>query len=159
MRMETGNATLERMHVASPSFENAARIPAHFTCDGANTSPAFALSDVPENAKSLALIVTDPDAPRETWTHWTAWNIDPKTDLVAENTIPPGSVQGVTSFGKPGYGGPCPPSGVHRYFFTFYALDAFLDIPATADRIGLEMAMQGHVIAKAEFMGTYGREQ
>src|SRR3989344_873103 len=117
------------MNLSSPAFEHHQPIPAKYTCDGENINPLLQFSDIPDSTKSLVLIMDDPDAPAGLWVHWTIWNIDPGTAEIAENSVPPGSIEGVTSFGKPGYGGPCPPSGTHRYFFKFFALDTKLDIP------------------------------
>lgn len=143
------------MNISTPTFEHEAVIPAKFTCEGDGINPLLELHDVPREAKSLALIMDDPDSPTGTWVHWTMWNIDPATIEIAEGEVPHGAVQGQTSFGVPGYGGPCPGKGSHRYFFKLYALDTLLDIPITSDKAALEAAMQGHVIGQAELMGTY----
>jgi Raf kinase inhibitor-like YbhB/YbcL family protein len=146
------------MRIESPSFAQNGAIPAAHTCDGGDISPPLAISGVPEGAASLALIVDDPDAPIGTWTHWTVWNIPADSASIAEGSVPRGAVEGTTSFGKTGYGGPCPPSGTHRYFFKLYALDAALSLPPSADAAALEAAMEGHVIDKAGLVGTYARE-
>jgi len=146
-----------RMKIQSPQFDQNAPIPAIFTCDGDNISPPLAISGVPEEAKSLALIVDDPDAPAGTWVHWTVWNIPPQTPLIEAGNAPAGSVQGVTSSGRAGYGGPCPPSGTHHYFFKLYALDAVLDLSAKAKAAELEAKMVPHVLDKAGLIGVYGR--
>ena len=145
------------MQIASDAFDNKHNIPAKFTCDGEDINPPLDFSEVPDEAKSLVLINDDPDAPEQTWVHWIVWNIDPSTEYIEENSIPAGSVEGVTSFGKRGYGGPCPPSGEHRYFFKLYALDIELDLPEDADKAELEEAMDGHIIDEAEFIGLYSR--
>lgn len=145
------------MRITSPSFENNAAIPARYTCDGENIHPPLTVSGVPANAKSLMLIVDDPDAPRGVWVHWTVWNIDPTTREITERSVPAGAVEGKTSFGKSGYGGPCPPSGTHRYFFKLFALDATLDLPPETDAAGLERAMEGHILDRAELMARYRR--
>lgn len=147
--------SLRFMKIESNSFSHNSSIPSQFTCDGNNTSPHLAFSGVPKNAKSLALISDDPDAPRGTWVHWLVWNIDPATTEIRERTTPQGAVEGTTSFGKTGYGGPCPPSGIHRYFFKLYALDAVLDLGTDADKAALENAMDGHIIDRAEMIGLY----
>ncbi|RLF04972.1 MAG: YbhB/YbcL family Raf kinase inhibitor-like protein, partial [Thermoprotei archaeon] len=98
------------------------------------------------------------DAPMGTWVHWTVWNIDPKTVEIPENSVPEGAVEGITDFGKPGYGGPCPPSGTHRYFFKLYALDTTLDLGSDATKSDIEKAMEGHILEKAELIGRYSRE-
>ena len=94
-----------------------------------------------------------------TWVHWLLWNMDPKTREIAENSIPRGAVEGTTSFRKTGYGGPCPPSGTHRYFFKLYALDTILDLPPSADKATLETAMEGHITGEAELIGLYQRSR
>ena len=148
----------ENMTIASSQFRHNGRIPAKYTCDGDNVSPPLEVRDIPEASKSLALIVDDPDAPAGIWVHWTVWNIDPKTAQISENGIPAGAVEGRTSFGKPGYGGPCPPSGTHRYFFKLYALDTILDLSTQADMRMLEGAMKGRILDKAELIGLYNRK-
>jgi len=150
--------TKTNMVISSPVFKNKGLMPVKYTCDGADVNPPLIISDVPEGAKSLVLIVDDPDAPAGTWVHWTVWNINPKTEEIAENSVPADSVEGITSFGKYGYGGPCPPSGAHRYFFKLYALDTALDLDKEAKAPDIEEAMAGHVLAKAELMGKYSRQ-
>jgi len=145
------------MHITSSAFAHKEPIPSKYTCDGEDVSPPLVFADVPNDAKSLVLINDDPDAPRGTWVHWTMWNIDPTVREVPENTVPPASVEGTTSFGKPGYGGPCPPSGTHRYFFKLYALDTLLDLAPETDAATLEKAMDGHILAQAELIGLYQR--
>lgn len=100
----------------------------------------------------------DPDAPVGTWVHWTIWNITPQTTEIPENSAPLGAFEGVTDFGKPGYGGPCPPNGTHRYFFKLYALDILFTLPQTARKADTEKAMQGHILDKAELIGLYTRQ-
>ena len=145
------------MRIESPAFQNRERIPSKFTCDGQNINPPLRFSEVPEEARSLVLISDDPDAPMGTWVHWTLWNIPPETREIAEDSVPEGSVQGATSFGKPGYGGPCPPSGTHRYFFKLFALKTKLDIPPETKADELERLALNNTIEKAEFYGTYNR--
>ncbi len=144
--------------LTSPAFENEGSIPAKFTCDDLDISPELTISGVPEGTTSLALIVDDPDAPGGTWTHWTAWNIPPDTTRIPENTVLQGVTEGLTDFGVPGYGGPCPPVGVHRYFFKLHALDIMLDLPASATPDDITAAMEGHVKAEAVLMGRYERQ-
>lgn len=147
------------MWIFSPSFQHSERIPSQHTCDGANTIPPLQFSEVPEEAKSLALIVDDPDAPMEgSFVHWVIWNIDPSVQEIAENSIPSGAVQGVNDFGNIGYGGPCPPSGDHRYQFKLYALDKKLDLEKGAKKAEVEAAMEGSVLENATLMGLYSRE-
>lgn len=149
------SCTSTNMLLESPAFKNNEFIPVEYTCAGDNVNPSLQISDVPPNTQSLALIVDDPDAPMGTWTHWTLWNIDPKTVEIKENSIPVGAIQGVTSWGKPGYGGPCPPSGTHRYFFKLFALDTTLNLDSAAQVSDLYSAFQNHIIAQTEFMGKY----
>lgn len=147
------------MNLSSREFITGGMIPAEYTCDGRNASPPLKIDRVPEAAKSLALIVTDEDAPGGTFTHWLAWNIDPKRTEFLKDTVPPEAIQGKNDFGKTGYGGPCPPSGVHRYYFRIYALDKTLDLSSGATRNQVEKAMKGHVLMQAELMGKYMREK
>lgn len=146
------------MRINSPEFTNGNPIPPQYTCDGIDINPPLEISEVPKNAKSLALIVDDPDAPVGTWVHWLLWNITASTTLINEHYVPAGAVEGTTSSGKTGWGGPCPPNGVHRYFFRLFALDTELSIPTTSTRLELESAMNGHILEQAELMGTYIRE-
>lgn len=135
------------MTVASPAFLNGAEIPREYGCGGAGTVPPLSFASVPQSAKSLALIATDPDAPGGLFTHWVVWNIPPGAA--------PHGVEGKNDFGKTGYGPPCPPSGSHRYFFDVYALDTTIDLPAGSTREAVEAAMKGHVLARGELVGTY----
>lgn len=145
------------MQIKSSAFEHNEQIPAKYTCDGENINPPLEFLDVPENAKSLVLIMDDPDAPMGTWVHWTVWNIDPATIEIVENSVPAGAQEGKTSFGKSGYGGPCPPSGTHRYFFKLYALATMLELSSDADKSKLESTMQGHILDRAELIALYKR--
>ena len=147
-----------KMKITSSAFQEGGNIPSKFSCDGANTSPPLQISDVPSEAKSLVLIVDDPDAPSGLFTHWAAWNISPQTSSIAEGSTPKG-VQGTNDFGKSGYGGPCPPSGTHRYYFKIFALDRELDLPFGVKRGQLDAALKGHVIAQGELMGRYSRKK
>ncbi len=153
------NATevANKMKIVSGAFKNNQTIPTKYTCDGENVSPPLSFSDVSGNTKALALIMDDPDAPGGTWTHWTLWDIDPRTTKVEEKSIPKVAIEGTTSFGKSGYGGPCPPSGRHRYFFTLYALDQELDLKAETKVEDLQTAMQGHILATSQLIGLYSR--
>src|SRR5438552_16166311 len=145
-----------KMKITSSAFQQGANIPSKFSCDGANTSPPLQISDVPSEAKSLVLIVDDPDAPSGLFTHWVVWNISSQTTTIAEGSTPKG-VQGTNDCGKSGYGGPCPPSGTHRYYFKILALDRGLDLSAGSKRAQLDSAMKGDVIAQGELMGHYSR--
>lgn len=140
--------------VSSPAFSPMGFIPQKYTCDGADINPRLDIAGIPAAAKCLALIVDDPDAPRGVWDHWIVWNIPPKGQI-AENTAP--GIEGLNDFGKHPYGGPCPPGGIHRYFFKVYALDQLLNLPATTRKSGLEKAMEGHILAKGELVGKYRR--
>lgn len=143
------------MKISSPVFDNGKSIPSRYTCDGENINPQLVFSDVPASAKSLALIVDDPDSPTGIWTHWLLWNIPQNTKEIGEGKIPRGAVQGETTFGAAHYGGPCPGKGNHRYFFKIYALDIILSLPATSEKDALIKAMKGHIIAEAEMYGWY----
>ncbi|OHA00167.1 MAG: kinase inhibitor [Candidatus Sungbacteria bacterium RIFCSPHIGHO2_02_FULL_47_11] len=150
------------MRLESSAFKHSESIPKKFTCDlpaqaGGNVNPPLSFSQVPAETKSLALIVDDPDAPVGLWVHWILWNIPPDTKSIKEHSVPKGAMEGTTSAGKPGYRGPCPPDGEHRYFFKLYALDVELGLPPTADKDALEEAMVGHVLDKAELIGLYAR--
>ncbi len=146
------------MKISSSAFQENSSIPSTYTCDGKDINPPLKFDGVPASAKSLALIVDDPDAPRGTWVHWVVWNIDPKTPEIKEDSVPAGAAQGVTDFKRNDYGGPCPPSGSHRYFFKLYALDSILTLQPHTTKADLEKAMQGHIIEKAAIIGLYRRE-
>jgi Raf kinase inhibitor-like YbhB/YbcL family protein len=148
----------DQMRISSPSFQSGAEIPAKFSCTGANVSPELQISGAPSGAKTLVLIVEDPDAPSGLFTHWLVWNIDPQTTKIAENTAPPGAVQGTNDFSKRGYRGPCPPSGTHRYFFRILALDKQLDLKPGAKRYELDKAVAGHVIGRGDLMVRYAHK-
>ncbi len=154
--------------IDSPSFRHNGMIPALHTCDGLNVSPALAWSGVPSAAKSLVLIVDDPDAPdpaapKMTWVHWLLYNIPPDThglpESVAAGGLPPGTLQGLNDWRSTGYRGPCPPIGKHRYFFKLYAMNVMLpDLKNPAKAI-LENTMRNHVIGQAELMASYQRSR
>jgi Raf kinase inhibitor-like YbhB/YbcL family protein len=145
------------LSLTSTAFEDGAAIPRLYSCEGEDLSPPLAWSEAPEEAKSLALIVDDPDAPSGTFVHWLAWGMDPSSGGLLEGES--ASFEGAGGFGESGYRGPCPPPGhgPHRYFFRLYALDQQLDLAPGASREELEGAMQGHVLAGAELVGTYER--
>lgn len=144
------------LEIKSDAFKNGDPLPSQYTCDGKNVSPSLRISRVPSNAKSLAIIVDDPDAPVATWVHWVAWNI-PLTRLIRENEVV--GIEGVNDFQQRGYVGPCPPSGIHRYFFKVYALDTLLHLPPDAQKRQLEKAMKDHIIGFGQIMATYGKEK
>lgn len=145
--------------LTSAAFAPGERIPTKYTCDGQDISPPLAWGDPPEGTQSFALIVDDPDAPVGTWDHWLLFNLSAETrDLPEQATPPPGSQDGKNSWGRTGYGGPCPPSGTHRYFFKLYALDIALNLVAGVDKAQLLQTMEGHILAQAELMGVYSRK-
>ena len=133
-------------------------IPSKYTCDGKNINPPLEISGTPEKAKSLVLIIEDPDAPAKTWVHWLVWNIPVNTKIIKENSVPKNAVQGVNDFGKNNYGGPCPPSGTHRYLFKIYALDIFLKLPENSTKQDVKDAMKKHIIDKAILQGSYSKQ-
>lgn len=146
------------MIIKSLAFKNNSDIPTKFTCDGKNINPSLEILDVPEGAKSLALIVDDPDAPGGDWVHWLLWNIDPTATEIAEDSVPDGAIQGLNDFGDNSYGGPCPPSGTHRYQFKVYALDTMFDIDKSSKKPDLLSVMEGHIIGESLLMGPYSRK-
>jgi Raf kinase inhibitor-like YbhB/YbcL family protein len=145
------------MKLSSPEFSEGGSIPTRFTCDGDDMSPPLEISSIPQNAKSLALIVDDPDAPSGTFTHWVMWNIRPAASKIPAGETAPGAEQGENDFGQTKYGGPCPPSGTHRYFFRLYALDTMLNLPKGSTRAEVQSALKNHVIDEAVLMGRYTR--
>lgn len=150
------------MELTSPAFLQGQPIPLPYTCQGKDLSPALAWSEPPDGTQSFALIMDDPDAPGGTWVHWVLFNIPATARSLpeafpADASLPDGSLSGKNSWGRTGYGGPCPPSGTHRYFFKLYALDEPLAIQAGADKGELEKAMAGHILATAELMGTFSK--
>lgn len=150
------------IQVTSAAFKEGGMIPAKYTCKGANISPPLKIESVPEEAKSLALISDDPDAPVGTWVHWVLFDLPPDTKELVEN-IPPektlknGAIHGTNDFRKLGYGGPCPPSGTHRYFFKVYALDKKLGLKVGATKKEVEEAMKGHVLREGKLMGKFSK--
>ena len=142
------------MKVTSPAFQNDGLIPSKYTCDGDDVNPALMIENLPEGTRSLVLIVDDPDAPMGTWDHWIVWNISP-TGKIEEKSVP--GTEGWNSFRRHSYGGPCPPSGTHRYFFKVYALDTKLVLDPNSRKKDVEKAMEGHIVAKGEIVGRYKR--
>lgn len=150
------------MILSSTAFQDAGAIPAQYTCDGADTSPALAWTGEPERTQSFVLICDDPDAPMGTWVHWVIYDIPADVHGLAASVppnpeLPSGARQGVNDFKKTGYGGPCPPGGTHRYFFRLYALDTLLKLPPNKTRQEVLTALQGHILTEATLMGTYAR--
>ncbi|RMG30290.1 MAG: YbhB/YbcL family Raf kinase inhibitor-like protein [Gammaproteobacteria bacterium] len=151
----------------SPAFPPGGMIPPRYTCDGADVSPPLRWAGIPRGTRSLVLIIEDPDAPdpaapRTIWTHWILYNLPPGIgglpEAVPPAALPPGTRQGLNDWKRPGYGGPCPPIGTHRYFHRLYALDVVLPNLGPVDRKGLLRAMQGHVLGVAELVGRYHRQ-
>ena len=140
-------------------FEHNGIIPSVYTCDGEDLAPVLNISDVPEKTKELAIIVDDPDAPVGTWVHWVLYNIPAETTKIDNKNLLPEIKQGMTDFGRIGWGGPCPPNGEHRYFFKLYALDVKLDLSSGVTKKELEKAMQEHIIEKSEIIGLYNRKR
>lgn len=145
------------MKILSAAFAHNNLIPAKYTCDGKNINPPLEFQDIPSEAKTLALVVDDPDAPAGPWVHWQVFNIPPDCAGIGENEKFEQAVEGMTSFGAPGYGGPCPPNGTHRYFFKLYALDTKLALDSRHDKKALTNAIIGHILAHAELIGLYKR--
>lgn len=151
------------MQIRSKAFEPGGKIPSLYTCDGKDINPPLEISGTPPKAKSLALIMDDPDVPvfvrkDGMWVHWVVYNIPPLTLSIGENSTPPGTA-GVGTGGIEGYQGPCPPDREHRYFFKLYALDTTLSLPPQASKAQLEKAMEGHILSEASLMGRYVRNK
>lgn len=142
------------MKLTSPAFENNSSMPSKFTCEGQNINPELIIENIPAGTNSMALIVDDPDAPMKTWVHWVVYDIAP-VKRIEEDSIP--GKQGINDFRRYDWGGPCPPSGTHRYYFKVYALDKMLGLDEGVDKGKLEKAMEGHILAKAELLGLYKR--
>lgn len=145
---------IKTLYITSMAFESQTYIPVEYTCDGKNINPPITVKNIPEETKSLVLIVEDPDAPTKNWVHWVVWNIPP-SGKIKENSIP--GTEGINDFGKHHYGGPCPPSGTHHYHFKIYALDDLLNLDSGATKQEVEKAMSSHIIAFGELVGIYRR--
>jgi Raf kinase inhibitor-like YbhB/YbcL family protein len=151
------------LRLTTTAFTPGGDIPARFTCDGEDVSPALGWDGVPEGTRSFALVMDDPDAPRGTWQHWLVYRLpadarDLPEAVPADEALPAGARQGRNDFRRAGYGGPCPPPGpAHRYYFRLYALDIMLDVKPGAPRAALDRAMLGHILAEAALMGRYRR--
>ncbi len=161
--LDTAGGKNMEITITSPAFEDGGLIPAKYTCDGADISPPLQWEGVPEGTGSIAVISDDPDAPMGTWVHWVLFGLPSETRELAENippdrTLPNGAKQGTTDFGRVGYGGPCPPSGTHRYFFKIYALDTEIDLSAGASKSELLKAMEGHILGQGQLIGRYKRQ-
>lgn len=151
-----------RMEITSSAFQEGISIPSLYTCDGKDISPPLSWSGAPAGTKSFALIADDPDAPGGTWVHWVLWNLPSQAQELKEgfptsSQLSNGARQGKSDFGQIGYGGPCPPSGTHHYFFKLYALDTSLTLKSGATKSQLEAAMKGHILAQSKLMGVYRR--
>lgn len=145
------------MKISSLAFKNGDLIPPLYTCDGEDKIPPLEISQIPSGTESSALICDDPDSPSGEFTHWIIWNIAAETAKIKQGEAPAGAIEGINDFGKNGYGGPCPGSGKHRYFFRFFALDTKLNLNPQARKKDLIEAMEGHIIEQAELFGTYER--
>lgn len=150
--------TIIAMKLESLVFTHDQFLPTKYTCDGTSINPSFKISEVPNNAKSLVLIVDDPDAPSGDFVHWLLWNIDPKTTTIEEDSVPTGATQGTNSENEAKYTAPCPPTGVHHYNFKIYALDTKLNLPSSTDKTGLLSAMQGHIVNGTTMIGLYNKK-
>ena len=146
------------MKITSSAFSEGGTIPDKYAKQGQNVNPPLRIEGVPAEAKSLLLIVDDPDAPVGLFTHWLVWNVDPKTTEIAENSVPKGGLQGTNDFPGQRYDGPQPPSGTHRYYFKIFALDQMLDLKPGAKRRDVDAAVEGHVIGQGELMGRYSKK-
>ena len=157
---DSGGAVMGSLNVTSSAFGEGAMIPKKYTCDAQNVSPQIAWSGVPAGTKSIAMICDDPDAPAGDWVHWVVYNMPASTMELAEGvqSLPAGSKRGTNDFRKSGYGGPCPPSGVHRYYFKIFALDTALSLGEGATKAQLLKAMEGHILAQGALMGRYKRQ-
>ncbi len=157
---------MNKLQITSPAFENNSTIPKKYTCDGEDINPPLKIEGLPDETKSIVLIVDDPDAPIGTWNHWVVWNItskeeiaentDPGVKEIAEDTVP--GVEGMNDFQDQKYGGPCPPSGTHRYFFKVYALKDELKLDTNSTKSDVEKAIEGKIVAKGELIGLYSRD-
>ncbi len=143
------------LHITSSAFRSMQPIPSTYTCEGNDINPPLDIEGIPDKAHSLVLIVDDPDAPGKTWVHWLVWNI-PITHHIKENSVP--GEQGWNDFKRIAWGGPCPPSGTHRYFFKVYALDTLLELSSKTTKKELEQAMGEHILAFGELVGVYKRK-
>lgn len=147
------------MEITSTTFDDNDDIPTRYGRSYDDINPPLVFSEIPEDARSLALIMDDPDAPSGTFTHWVVYNIAPQELELGEGDLPDGAINGTNDYGEQGYGGPMPPSGTHHYHFKLYALDDQLELEESVTGEDLEEAMEGHVITKAELVGLYSAEQ
>jgi Raf kinase inhibitor-like YbhB/YbcL family protein len=160
---QSGGGVMSALKVSTPAFAPGGEIPAQYTCKGTDQSPPFAWSGAPAKTAAFALIMDDPDAPSGTWVHWVVWNVPSSLNSMPQGVprterLDNGAIQGRNSFHKIGYNGPCPPAGAtHHYVIRLFALDGNLDLAPGANRSQLDAAMNGHVLAQAEYMGTFHR--
>lgn len=147
---------VKEITIKSPAFSYKKMIPKKYTADGANINPSLILRNIPDETQSMVLLMEDPDAPIDTWVHWLVWNIHPSTKI-NEDSIP--GIEGLNAFRQHHYGGPCPPSGTHHYFFKVYALDTFLDLSPNSSKREVMRAIKDHVVGYGELVGSYNRNQ
>ncbi len=145
------------LKISSPDFDDNKSIPIQFTCEGEDFAPTLTWQNVPNNTESFTLIMDDPDAPRGTWVHWLVFNM-PANSRQLSTEIPEGAIEGVNTWGNSSYGGPCPPTGTHRYFFKLYALDTTLMLTKQATKQDLESAMEGHILEQTQMIGLYKKQ-
>jgi Raf kinase inhibitor-like YbhB/YbcL family protein len=148
---------ISEINLISNAFLNNQTIPQKYGCSGENINPPLSITGIPKEAKSLALIVDDPDALSGDWVHWLLWNVNAEINKIEENSVPDGSVEGLNDFKNNKYDGPCPPFGSHRYFFKLYALDTILNLNKNSNKKDLENAMGGHILGQTELVGLYSK--
>ena len=148
--------TKRSLQISSPAFQHGGNIPVLYTCEGKDINPPLIIEGLPDETKSVVLIMDDPDAPGKTFDHWIVWNISPQNEI-KENSTP--GENGKNSLGQNSYTGPCPPSGTHRYFFKVYALDTLLKLSRTADKKTVEQALENHILAYGELIGNYKKKK
>jgi hypothetical protein len=154
---QTNKIKQNSMQLTSPAFLDGAKIPPEYTCDGQNVNPPLEIKNIPTTAKSLVLIMDDPDAPGGTWLHWSLWNIPNTIQTIEKNSIPQKAILGNNDFNVINYKGPCPPDGTHRYFFHLFALDTILDLPEGSEIYTLKEKIKDHIIDQTKLMGTYSK--
>jgi Raf kinase inhibitor-like YbhB/YbcL family protein len=150
------NNTAKTLKISSSAFDHEGVIPSKYTCEGEEVNPPLQIDQIPPETQTLAIIMEDPDAPKGTFDHWLVWNIPAATNIIGGDSVP--GISGKNGGGQTGYYGPCPPSGVHRYYFYVYALDTTLDLDGGADKAALKAAIEGHVIAEGVLMGRYEKK-
>lgn len=151
----TSDSVRNTLQISSPAFQNGGMIPAQYTCTREGNSPPLTFAHIPSGTKSLVLIMLDPDAPKRPFTHWVVWNIDPSIQKIDINHLPIHSLQGRNDSNGIGYTGPCPPTGIHRYYITIFALDQLLNLPVGTSKAVVEKEMQHHILAQGTLMGRY----